>query len=395
MCGIFGFAKREDWQSETQMTRINDTLTYLAYNSVVRGQDSTGISIFSGDESATYKTLKASDELVCSKEWDNIVDTITPKTTVAMGHVRLATQGEITTRNAHPFQIGSVVGAHNGIIMNHEEVCEKINKSVEVDSEVIFGLINRKESIQEALDLIYGDYAISWVKDNPHTINLLHEKGRPLYTAYWKKARCLFWASTFQILSESLREAGLQIKVSHLPIDVVHSFDTREFWKEANPETEKVVSNAGGYWGYKSKYGSYGVSKRNYNRSSYGYVKNQCLYCWELTYNPDKICSNCQGYSSFGGNTLKLDSDGNWSANCEDCKQKKMYDELVWIGRAYSCHECIAWNDEKSGCICDYCGDDVWEGEIVEVDGYKVCSYCDETNKKYDYRNQVRLPITT
>ena len=45
MCGIFGFAKKQNEQNEEQIKRLRRVLTNLADESVVRGQDSTGLSI--------------------------------------------------------------------------------------------------------------------------------------------------------------------------------------------------------------------------------------------------------------------------------------------------------------------------------------------------------------
>ncbi len=47
MCGIFGFAKREGWQSESQMDRIEDVISNLTFESVIRGNHSTGFAIAS------------------------------------------------------------------------------------------------------------------------------------------------------------------------------------------------------------------------------------------------------------------------------------------------------------------------------------------------------------
>ena len=76
MCGIFGFAKREGWQSESQMDRIEDIVSNLTFESVIRGEDSTGIAIASKTEKLVYKTLKSSDQLVCSDDWCNILEKI-------------------------------------------------------------------------------------------------------------------------------------------------------------------------------------------------------------------------------------------------------------------------------------------------------------------------------
>ena len=375
MCGIFGFAKREGWQSETQMNRIKDVFTNLTDESVIRGQDSTGISIMSGSGSSLYKTLKSSEELVLDESWDGIMETVDKDTTVVMGHVRFATHGTVSIRNAHPFSIGKVVGAHNGVIMNHSEVAQKINKSVEVDSEVIFGLINRKDDIQDVLDLIYGDYALSWVKDNTYILNLLHEKDRPLVVAYWKKARCLFWASTFQIMEYALKDAGLQISVNSVPIDKVFSFDTREFWASANPKTTEVTTNTSGYWyDYRTNYyqGSAG----------YGNKRRDCAYCYEKTWRSDGICYKC----SYNPDELMLGKDGEWGANCYSCGDRRKFDELVLCDDGkYECYDCIEDINSKSVYdeSCDFCGDWLTKSDVIVFNGYHICQYCDTSEKKW------------
>jgi|TARA_R100001530_G_scaffold47170_2_gene35464 glucosamine 6-phosphate synthetase-like amidotransferase/phosphosugar isomerase protein len=391
MCGIFGFAKREGWQSDSQMNRIKDVFTNLTDESVIRGQDSTGISIMSGEGSSLYKTLKSSDDLILDDSWEEIMGSVDKDTTVAMGHVRFATHGTVSIRNAHPFSIGKVIGAHNGVIMNHDIVAKKINKSVEVDSEVIFGLINKKDDIQDVLDLIYGDYAISWVKENSYILNLLHEKGRPLVVAYWKKARCLFWASTHQIMGYALQYAGLQIDIAKVPTDKVYSFDTREFWSSPNPNITEVQTNVSGYWAYNNKqnYTGYG--------SSHSHARAKCVYCYKDTWSIDKICTNCCGERTNG---IVLDRDGEWGGSCSKCSDWRRYDELVLIeDTRYECFDCIEdvqipkTSSDENGVSCDFCGDWLEKNEIVVFNGYDICSYCDKTERDWTTHNQSLMTV--
>jgi len=241
MCGIFGFAKQSGHQTDKQLDMLKEVLTELADESSIRGTDSTGMSIIQPNSRKTYKTLLDSSSLVDTGDWTELLDDITKDTTIAIGHVRLATHGVIKTRNAHPFHVGDVVGAHNGIIHNYNKVASSLGKEVEVDSQVIFASLNRHK-MSKAFEDIDGDFAITWIKDSNSTIHLARESGRPMSVAYWKKARILFWASTDAILEMSMTKAGLRLPIENVKADFIHSYDTNKFTNKANEETEEFYT---------------------------------------------------------------------------------------------------------------------------------------------------------
>lgn len=53
---------------------------------------------------------------------------------VVMAHTRYATKGAITKENCHPYVVGDVTLAHNGMIYNHEEMDRKHKRTCAVDS---------------------------------------------------------------------------------------------------------------------------------------------------------------------------------------------------------------------------------------------------------------------
>ena len=120
MCGVFGLAKKADSQNNFQIEQSRLVLQYLADESSVRGTDSTGIAFISKESRSIFKTVMPSFDMIEHEDWEEkIIPELNRSTTAVLGHVRLATHGTISVRNAHPFAIGKVVGAHNGVLNNH------------------------------------------------------------------------------------------------------------------------------------------------------------------------------------------------------------------------------------------------------------------------------------
>ena len=86
-------------------------------------------------------------------------------------HVRDYTKGHPTIEaNNHPIRHGSVVGIHNGIIVNDEEIFarygfERAHPDMTVDSEAIFALAEHAEGSPEALEELHGAMATAWLDE--------------------------------------------------------------------------------------------------------------------------------------------------------------------------------------------------------------------------------------
>jgi len=72
------------------------------------------------------------------------------------GHTRYATTGKVTDRNAHPFQFGHIIGAHNGMVGHPWD------RKYSVDSEYLFDQLSRHADYQAALADVSGYWGLSW-----------------------------------------------------------------------------------------------------------------------------------------------------------------------------------------------------------------------------------------
>ena len=174
MCGIVGFT------GEHQAAPIIlDGLSKLEY----RGYDSAGMAVRDGD--GEYQIVKAKGRLKALYEKTDGGNAV--HGTCGIGHTRWATHGEPSEVNAHPHMAddGNVVGVHNGIIENYQELKEKLVKNgysfySSTDTEVAVKLVDyyyKKyehtpvDAINHAMVRIRGSYAFAFMfKDYPGEI---------------------------------------------------------------------------------------------------------------------------------------------------------------------------------------------------------------------------------
>lgn len=184
MCGIVGFTGKQ------QATPILlEGLSKLEY----RGYDSAGLAVRDGEKLA--EVVKAKGRL--SNLSEKIDGGNALKGTCGIGHTRWATHGEPSIKNAHPHVSGNctgsgsgeveseVVGVHNGIIENYQELKDKLSRHgykfySDTDTEVAVKLVDyyfRKykmgpvDAIAKAMVRIRGSYALELMfKDYPGEI---------------------------------------------------------------------------------------------------------------------------------------------------------------------------------------------------------------------------------
>ena len=116
-------------------------------------------------------------------------------------HVRDYTKGHPSiAANNHPVRHGPVVGIHNGIILNDDELlgrhdCSRAEPQMTVDSEAIFAVAAHSRSDARALEELEGAMAAAWLDERePEFVHVARGVGRPLWLGEGDDG--VFFAST-------------------------------------------------------------------------------------------------------------------------------------------------------------------------------------------------------
>ncbi len=190
MCGIAGYSLDAD-------SGVDRTLAAQALLAGIaeRGADAVGYAYRgAATEVVIHKQPSGATELLEDVE-------LPQSASDALVHVRDYTKGHpMVLANNHPIRHGSVVGIHNGIIVNDEEIfsrygLERAEPEMTVDSEAIFALMHATTSDHAALEELSGSMATAWFDDRmPTRVHLARGLARPLWIG--RARRELFFAST-------------------------------------------------------------------------------------------------------------------------------------------------------------------------------------------------------
>jgi glucosamine 6-phosphate synthetase-like amidotransferase/phosphosugar isomerase protein len=207
MCGIAGYSLAE-------RSTVDRTLAAQALLAGIaeRGEDAVG-----------YAYGGAGAPLIVHKQQTGpsaLLDEIdVPASALrALIHVRDFTKGPpAITANNHPIRHGAVVGIHNGIISNDDELFaqhgwDRDAPETTVDSEIIFAVAEATASAPRALEQLVGAMAAAWVDERePDTLVLARGVGRPLWLGLGRDQ--LFFASTRSTIQ--LVERALRVDLRH------------------------------------------------------------------------------------------------------------------------------------------------------------------------------------
>ena len=210
MCGIAGYSLDPD-------STIDRTLAAQALLAGIaeRGADAVGYAHRGAGSNVTiHKQRSGATALLDEVE-------LPADATEALVHVRDYTKGHPTVlANNHPIRHGAVVGIHNGIIVNDEEIIarhaiERAEPDMTVDSEAIFALMELTQSDHAALEQLHGSMATAWIDERePGLLHVARGSGRPVWLGFG--ASEVLFASTERALGIAARFCELELETEEL-----------------------------------------------------------------------------------------------------------------------------------------------------------------------------------
>jgi glucosamine 6-phosphate synthetase-like amidotransferase/phosphosugar isomerase protein len=191
MCGIAGY-------SLSPRARVDRTLAAQALLAAIaeRGADAVGYAYRGRGE--TYPTV-VKQRTPASELLDRVA--VPAEAAQLLVHVRDYTKGHPSiAANNHPVRHGPVVGIHNGIIVNDDELLAahpgaRSEPGMTVDSEAIFALAAQSRSSARAFEALHGSMAAAWLDErDPDLLFAARGVGRPLWLGEGRDG--VFFAST-------------------------------------------------------------------------------------------------------------------------------------------------------------------------------------------------------
>ncbi|HEU5362792.1 MAG TPA: hypothetical protein VFU56_05575 [Gaiellaceae bacterium] len=136
-------------------------------------------------------------------------------------HVRDYTKGHPSiAANNHPVRHGPVIGIHNGIITNDDELlaphsCARAEPRMTVDSEAIFALAAHSRNDARAFESLRGAMASGWLDERePGVVFVARGSGRPLWVGEGRDG--VFFASTKLALEVVERYCTIRLRKREL-----------------------------------------------------------------------------------------------------------------------------------------------------------------------------------
>ena len=212
MCGIFGIIhKNNNFLKESFNIK---SLIFLAKASQSRGKDSSGLCVYNQvtDVIDVFKGPVPINQLLRDVNVKNSISNgfkNSSQSSYAFGHARLVTNGtQLNTDNNQPVIKNNIIGVHNGIVVNVDELWDKnpmLDRKYEIDTEVVFALIENKitneglsieSAVSNTITSINGTIATAFIETQLNKFVLSTNNGS-LYTIHKNNKFVIFGSEQF------------------------------------------------------------------------------------------------------------------------------------------------------------------------------------------------------
>lgn len=253
MCGLAGVLLYPTQRPETEWVELRGVFTRMLVFNEERGREATGVAVIQADgDYSLFKQPVPASELVGMYGYHKVIKTIGDSTTCILGHTRMPTKGSRWHNvNNHPLLAGHVIGIHNGMIGNDDQLFTRFSlpRSGEVDSEIIFRLLDTVDpadgnnelnselngahlrTVWEKIQLLEGTFATLSVDLRKPTGLLVTKNLMPLCLHYEERLGALFFSSRYLFLRKAF---GHSVVTEALPSGRSFYFNAQQLPDKGN-----------------------------------------------------------------------------------------------------------------------------------------------------------------
>lgn len=218
MCGLVGIITSKHEQ------KYEDLFTQGLVLDTIRGKHSTGVAVVQGGDCETHKLPVPGIDFIDSKSYKDILQfTALHRPVAMMGHNRAATLGKVNKVNSHPFDVGPIVGMHNGTLRRYTKL--EGYGEFGTDSETLFDHLSRN-SLNNTLNNTEGAYCLVWWEAESNSVNIIRNSERPLFMATLKGKDTVVYGSELEMIMWLCSRNGYEVENVYEPAEnTLYTFD--------------------------------------------------------------------------------------------------------------------------------------------------------------------------
>jgi hypothetical protein len=375
---------------------MHGLLNNMLWIDSIRGDHSTGL-IYQVDKKVDYykKAVPGYDFVQLPLPAKVLSDF--NKTRYLIGHNRAATLGSVNSANAHPFEMKHIIGVHNGTLSNHHSLTP-VGVNYAVDSMHLYHAI-ADEGTEKVLPQVNGSFNLIWHDNRDDTIHLCRNKDRPFTFAKLKKYNTMIGASEKGMLKWLAKRHGFEIEFCWTPENNVEYVFEQGDGKEVLRYSDEIKHKE-----YVAPVTMYN-GKNNYNRNNnnsnqnkkptditpknFGNTEKVEFYLDTMQSN-SYVINGKQSFTGYGEDVDGIDVIVNLIFDDDNIESETWYEGQAWKKQTVEAgkkvdywlvdkgtvKEAFADGGDEAVHICQHCGTDSKEHEVVWIDNAPLCVDC-------------------